>query len=172
MHPADQHDAVADLDEDVGGGKGVAVGKGAFSSGPEPFRAANLCYKFYYGFRSSRGDLRVFLHHRPLRGDDAGPLLAVTIRHASRRGVVAAPLLVLGHAILEAALVCLLLFGLTEWIRGDARGHRDRLLGCGMLLADGGGDGPGGPHAPLRTGGDRRASVPVDDASTQDGCAP
>ena len=43
-----------------------------------------------------------------------GPLLAVTIRHASVRGFSAAPLLVLGHAILEAALVCLLLFGLTD----------------------------------------------------------
>jgi len=63
-----------------------------------------------------------------------GPLLAVTIRHASNRGVSAAPLLVLGHAILEAALVCLLLFGLTEWIRGDAAVTAIALLGSAMLL--------------------------------------
>ena len=63
-----------------------------------------------------------------------GPLLAVTIRHASTRGFSAAPLLVLGHAILEAALVCLLLFGLTEWIRGDKAIIAIALLGSAMLL--------------------------------------
>ena len=63
-----------------------------------------------------------------------GPLLAVTIRHASVRGFSAAPLLVLGHAILEAALVCLLLFGLMEWIRGDAAIIAIALLGSAMLL--------------------------------------
>ncbi|MFA6149369.1 MAG: LysE family transporter [bacterium] len=63
-----------------------------------------------------------------------GPLLAVTIRHASIRGFSAAPLLVLGHAILEAALVCLLLFGLIEWIRGDAAIITIALLGSAMLL--------------------------------------
>ncbi len=63
-----------------------------------------------------------------------GPLLAVTIRHASNRGFSAAPLLVLGHAILEAALVCLLLFGLMEWIHGDAAIVAIALLGSAMLL--------------------------------------
>ena len=63
-----------------------------------------------------------------------GPLLAVTIRHATSRGVSAAPLLVFGHAVLEAALVCLLLFGLTEWIRGDAAVTAIALLGSAMLL--------------------------------------
>ncbi len=63
-----------------------------------------------------------------------GPLLAVTIRDASDRGFIAAPLLVLGHAILEAGLVCLLLFGLVEWIRGDAAVIAIALLGSAMLL--------------------------------------
>ena len=63
-----------------------------------------------------------------------GPLLAVTIRHASSRGASAAPLLVFGHAILEAALVCLLLFGMTEWIRGDGAVVAIALLGSAMLL--------------------------------------
>jgi threonine/homoserine/homoserine lactone efflux protein len=63
-----------------------------------------------------------------------GPLLAVTIRHASIRGFSAAPLLVLGHAILEAALVCLLLFGVMEWLRGDAAIIAIALLGSAMLL--------------------------------------
>lgn len=63
-----------------------------------------------------------------------GPLLAVTIRHASVRGFSAAPLLVLGHAVLEASLVCLLLFGLMEWIRGDMAIIAIALLGSAMLL--------------------------------------
>jgi threonine/homoserine/homoserine lactone efflux protein len=63
-----------------------------------------------------------------------GPLLAVTIRHTTRQGFVAAPLLVLGHAILEAGLLCLLVFGLTEWLKGDAAVTVIALLGAAMLL--------------------------------------
>ncbi|MGE5247687.1 MAG: LysE family transporter, partial [Verrucomicrobiota bacterium] len=63
-----------------------------------------------------------------------GPLLAVTIRHTSRKGFVAAPLLVLGHAVLEGALLCLLLFGLTEWIKGEAAVIAIALVGSAMLL--------------------------------------
>jgi len=96
-----------------------------------------------------------------------GPLLAVTIRHASRRGVVAAPLLVLGHAILEAALVCLLLFGLTEWIRGDAAVTAIALLGCGMLLRMAAGMAREVRTLRFEPAGTGGASVPVDDASTQ-----
>ena len=96
-----------------------------------------------------------------------GPLLAVTIRHASRRGVVAAPLLVLGHAILEAALVCLLLFGLTEWIRGDAAVTAIALLGCAMLLRMAAGMAREVRTLRFEPAGTGGASVPVDDASTQ-----
>jgi threonine/homoserine/homoserine lactone efflux protein len=63
-----------------------------------------------------------------------GPLLAVTIRHASRRGCAAAPLLVLGHAILEAGLLSLLLFGLAEWIRGEMAVATIALAGSITLL--------------------------------------
>lgn len=63
-----------------------------------------------------------------------GPLLAVTIRHTTRQGFVAAPLLVLGHAVLEAGLLCLLVFGLTEWLKGDAAVTVIALLGAAMLL--------------------------------------
>jgi threonine/homoserine/homoserine lactone efflux protein len=63
-----------------------------------------------------------------------GPLLAVTIRHTTRQGFVAAPLLVLGHAILEAGLLCLLVFGLTEWLKGDFAVTVIALLGAAMLL--------------------------------------
>jgi threonine/homoserine/homoserine lactone efflux protein len=63
-----------------------------------------------------------------------GPLLAVTIRHTTRQGFLAAPLLVLGHAVLEAALLCLLVFGLTEWLKGDAAMTVIALAGAAMLL--------------------------------------
>jgi threonine/homoserine/homoserine lactone efflux protein len=63
-----------------------------------------------------------------------GPLLAVTIRHTTRKGFAAAPLLVLGHAILEGALLCLILFGVMEWIRGEAATTVIALLGSAMLL--------------------------------------
>lgn len=63
-----------------------------------------------------------------------GPLLAVTIRHTTRQGFVAAPLLVLGHAILEGALLCLLVLGLSEWLKGDAAVTAIALLGAAMLL--------------------------------------
>jgi len=95
-----------------------------------------------------------------------GPLLAVTIRHASRRGVVAAPLLVLGHAILEAALVCLLLFGLTEWIRGDAAVTAIALLGCAMLLRMAAGMAREVRTLRFEPAGSGGAPRPVDDANT------
>jgi len=63
-----------------------------------------------------------------------GPLLAVTIRHSSMRGFGAAPLLVLGHAVLEAGLLSLLLFGMLEWIKGDAAVGLIALVGGAMLL--------------------------------------
>ncbi|MCF8032637.1 MAG: LysE family translocator [Desulfarculaceae bacterium] len=42
-----------------------------------------------------------------------GPVLAVTVTHAARQGVIAGPLVVLGHAILEAALLGALVLGLA-----------------------------------------------------------
>ncbi len=63
-----------------------------------------------------------------------GPLLAVTIRDTTRNGFVAAPLLVLGHGILEAGLLALILVGLAEWIRGDLAVTVIALAGGGMLF--------------------------------------
>lgn len=45
-----------------------------------------------------------------------GPLLTVTIGESARRGFVAGPLLVLGHAVLEIALVGLLVLGAAEFL--------------------------------------------------------
>lgn len=63
-----------------------------------------------------------------------GPLLAVTVRDTTRRGFVAAPLLVLGHGLLEAGLLALILLGLAEWVRGDAATAAIALAGGGMLF--------------------------------------
>jgi len=63
-----------------------------------------------------------------------GPLLAVTIRDTTRRGFIAAPLLVLGHGILELGLLTLLLLGLAEWLKGEAATAVIALGGCGALL--------------------------------------
>lgn len=45
-----------------------------------------------------------------------GPLLTVTIGESARRGFVAGPLLVLGHGILEGALVIALVMGLGAFL--------------------------------------------------------
>lgn len=49
-----------------------------------------------------------------------GPLLAVTIREAARRGAAAGPLLILGHALLEATVVGALVAGLGGILRHPA----------------------------------------------------
>jgi len=48
-----------------------------------------------------------------------GPLLTVAIGEATRRGFVAGPLLVLGHAILEILLVVFLVLGLAAYLVAD-----------------------------------------------------
>lgn len=45
-----------------------------------------------------------------------GPLTAVTVEHAYHRGYPAAPLITLGHALLEAIIVLLLLLGLGAYL--------------------------------------------------------
>lgn len=48
-----------------------------------------------------------------------GPLLTVTISESTRRGAMAGPLMILGHGILELALVLALLAGLAPFLRRD-----------------------------------------------------
>lgn len=48
-----------------------------------------------------------------------GPLLTVTINESYRRGFVAAPLLVAGHAVLEGTLIVLLVLGLDRVVGND-----------------------------------------------------
>jgi threonine/homoserine/homoserine lactone efflux protein len=52
-----------------------------------------------------------------------GPLLTATVGEAARRGFWAGPLIMVGHALLELALVILLLAGLGVWL------HRPLVLG-------------------------------------------
>ena len=55
-----------------------------------------------------------------------GPLLTVTVGEATRRGFWAGPLIILGHGILEMALVLLILAGVGSWLipRGSGCGAR------------------------------------------------
>lgn len=90
-----------------------------------------------------------------------GPLLTVTIAESVRRGVMAGPLLVAGHAVLEAGLVVALAFGLAPFITNHGVIAAISLAGGGFLLWMGGtivGDAVRGKialdlSAPLTNGG-------------------
>ncbi len=62
-----------------------------------------------------------------------GPLLTVTVSEAARRGFWAGPLIIVGHALLEAALVLTLLAGLGVWLHRPVVLGTVGLLGAGML---------------------------------------
>lgn len=70
-----------------------------------------------------------------------GPLLTVTLAHAGRRGFVAGPLVVLGHALPELVLVGLVVAGFGAWLKlpavegtiATAGGALLLLLGAGMI---------------------------------------
>jgi threonine/homoserine/homoserine lactone efflux protein len=72
-----------------------------------------------------------------------GPLMSVTISESARKGFVTGPLLILGHNLLELALVILLLFGLApvlkqEWVFAAIAiigGLMLGWMGIGMLQA-------------------------------------
>jgi threonine/homoserine/homoserine lactone efflux protein len=63
-----------------------------------------------------------------------GPLLTATISESSRRGFVAGPLLIAGHAILELALVAALLLGLAPFFQLPAVFVASALAGAVILL--------------------------------------
>jgi len=68
-----------------------------------------------------------------------GPLLTMTISESARRGMRAGPQLILGHALVEAAVVVLLLIGLADLVqRPDVFGVI-ALIGGVMLFWMGGG---------------------------------
>ncbi len=63
-----------------------------------------------------------------------GPLMTLTITESSRRGFWAGPLLIAGHAVLEGALLVLLLAGLGPILRRDMVVGAVGLVGAGILL--------------------------------------
>lgn len=66
-----------------------------------------------------------------------GPLLAITIGEAARRGFWAGPKLILGHGILELALIAALAAGLSEFMKDELVPAVVGLLGGTILLAMG-----------------------------------
>ncbi len=99
-----------------------------------------------------------------------GPVLTVAVSEASRRGFWAGPLLIAGHAVLEAALLVLLLAGLGPFLRRDVVVGVVGLAGAAIMLwmaagnllalprlkldpaADGGPPGEGGGRSPVLSG--------------------
>lgn len=63
-----------------------------------------------------------------------GPLLTATISESSRHGSKAGPLLILGHGILELALVVALLLGLAPFLQKEGVFVFVALIGSGILL--------------------------------------
>lgn len=63
-----------------------------------------------------------------------GPLLTVTIGESARRGFIAGPLIVLGHGILEGALVVALALGLAAFLAASAVAKGIALVGGLFLL--------------------------------------
>lgn len=63
-----------------------------------------------------------------------GPLLTATISESSRHGFIAGPLMMIGHAILELALVIALLLGLAPFIQQPVVFAATALIGSVILL--------------------------------------
>jgi len=62
-----------------------------------------------------------------------GPLLTVTVSESARRGATAGPLLMVGHMILEAALVAGVALGLATFLTNPTVIATIALLGGGMM---------------------------------------
>lgn len=62
-----------------------------------------------------------------------GPLLAVTISESTRRGAIAGPLLMLGHMVLEAALVAAVALGLSSVLKNPVVIGGVALIGGGVM---------------------------------------
>ena len=63
-----------------------------------------------------------------------GPLLTAAIGEGARRGFIAGPLLIVGHAILELALVAALLLGLAPYLQKGEVFVAIALAGAAILL--------------------------------------
>jgi threonine/homoserine/homoserine lactone efflux protein len=63
-----------------------------------------------------------------------GPLFAVTVTSSARRGAMAGPVLILGHAILEFVMMLALLYGLAPLLKKDVVFACIALSGAAVLL--------------------------------------
>jgi len=63
-----------------------------------------------------------------------GPVLALTISEATRKGTIAGPLIILGHAILEIGLIAVLLLGLSPLFQSPVFLAVIGILGGGALI--------------------------------------
>ena len=63
-----------------------------------------------------------------------GPLLTVTIGESARRGFIAGPLLILGHAVLELTLILALAAGLSTFLTKAGVSHTIAVLGGAFLI--------------------------------------
>ncbi len=63
-----------------------------------------------------------------------GPLLTTTISESVRRGALTGPFLILGHAILELAMVAALLFGLAPFLTRNLVFAAIALVGAAVLV--------------------------------------
>ncbi len=63
-----------------------------------------------------------------------GPLLTVTIGESARRGFIAGPLLILGHAVLELILILALVAGLSSFLTKAGVSHTIAVLGGVFLI--------------------------------------
>lgn len=63
-----------------------------------------------------------------------GPLLTLTIAESMKRGFIAGPLIMLGHAVLEFALIIALVAGLSVFLSSAAVSNSIALLGGAFLL--------------------------------------
>jgi threonine/homoserine/homoserine lactone efflux protein len=63
-----------------------------------------------------------------------GPLFSAAVAESSRRGFIAGPLLIVGHAVLEAALLVLLLVGFSSILSRNEAFVIISFLGGGILI--------------------------------------
>lgn len=86
-----------------------------------------------------------------------GPLLTVTIGESARRGFIAGPLIMIGHAILELALILALAGGLSYFLTRGGVAQAIAVCGGAFLVYMG-----WGMYRDARTG---RVSLPVKEAA-------
>jgi len=57
-----------------------------------------------------------------------GPVLSVTVTESTKRGFIAGPMIILGHGVLEVALIIIIALGFAEVI------HNERILGAVAIV--------------------------------------